>query len=73
MPMAKITRQGLAAIACAVALLWVCIVSERLMWRQAATEHVKVLREMEQLRRSRPAPVSVPVRSVPLHLQVLAG
>jgi len=60
MPIAKITGQGLCAIACSVALLWSCVIGERLMLHNAATERVKVMREMQQLQQQ-PRPVNVPI------------
>jgi hypothetical protein len=57
MPTVKITGQGLLAIALSVALLWGCLISERLMLRNAARRRVRVLHQIEQLqRRSHPAP-----------------
>ena len=62
MPVAKISGQGLCAIACSVALLWGCLIGERVMLRNAATERVKVLREMEYMQKKpRPTPVSAPM------------
>jgi hypothetical protein len=62
MPLAKITGEGLFAIACAVLLLWVCLISEHVMLRKANAERVRVLREVEQLqRKTRPIPVSAPL------------
>ena len=46
MPIMKITGQGLSAIALSVALLWGCIISERVTARQAFAERAKVLREV---------------------------
>jgi len=61
MPVAKITGQGLFAIACSVALLWSCLIGEHMMVRKATAERVRVLREMEQLQKQfRPVPVSAP-------------
>ena len=55
MPVAKITGQGLCAIALAVALLWGCLLGERQMVRHAAARRVKILRELRQLRQPIPA------------------
>jgi len=52
MPIAKITGQGLIAIACSVALLWGCLISERVMLHRAAAERVRVLREIEDLQKT---------------------
>ena len=74
MPVAKITGQGLCAIACSVALLWACLVGEQMIVRHAALERVKVLREIEQLqRRPRHTPVRTPLPAVSRHLLVSAG
>ena len=62
MPIAKITGQGLFAIACSVTLLWGCLIGERVTLRNAATERVRVLREIEQLQKNpRPTPVTMPM------------
>ena len=61
MPIAKITGQGLAAIACSVALLWGCIVSEKVTVRQAHREYARVMRDLQQMQRDRRMqPVSAP-------------
>jgi hypothetical protein len=61
MPIAKITGQGLAAIALSVALLWACFISERLTIKHATARQARVMRELHQLRRTRQAePVSAP-------------
>ena len=74
MPAPKITGQGLFAIACSVALLWGCLIGERVMLRDAATERVKVFREMEQLQHhTRPTPVSAPVPSASRRRTVTAA
>lgn len=63
MPVAKITGQGLFAIACSVALLWSCLIGERVLQRNAGSERLRALRGIEQLqqRQSRPTPVTVPM------------
>ena len=53
MPIAKITGQGLAAIALSVALLWACFIAERLTVRNARVQHAQVMRELRQLQRQR--------------------
>ena len=64
MAVAKITGQGLLAIACSVALLWGCIIGERVMLSSAASRRIRVLREMEQLQRnSPPVPAITPMPS----------
>jgi len=62
MPVAKITGQGLLAIACSVALLWGCVIGERAMLRGAAAERIRVLQEIQQLQRKpRPIPAAAPL------------
>ena len=53
-----ITKQGLAAIAILVAILWGCLVSERLTVERANQEMGRVLRQMH-----RPTPATWPKRS----------
>ena len=61
MPIAKITGQGLAAIAVSVAILWGCLIGQRVMLREAYAERVRVMREVRLLqRRQQPVPVSLP-------------
>jgi hypothetical protein len=62
MPIAKITGQGLAAMALSVALLWGCVIAEGVLERRAFAERARVLQELQLLQRStRPEPVSVPI------------
>ncbi len=69
MPIAKITGQGLIAIAISVALLWGCLVSERLIVNRANEEASRSLRDLRLMRQQRHAiPVSVPVpHQSPVH------
>jgi hypothetical protein len=60
MPIAKITGQGLAAIACSVGLLWTCVIAQHVAQRNASTERARVIREVRQLQQQRTVPVSVP-------------
>ena len=61
MPIAKITGQGLAAIAGSVTLLWVCVIGEQVQRRDAVHERERVVREVKLLqRRVRSVPVSSP-------------
>jgi hypothetical protein len=61
MPIARITGQGLVAIAFSVALLWACLIGERLMQRHALAQRAQVMRELRQMQRDRRAqPVSAP-------------
>lgn len=57
MPIAKISKEGLAAMAVAVGLLWGCIGLERVRARRADSEYRLTLRKMHKLRlrSSRPA------------------
>lgn len=58
----KITRSGLTAIGCAVALLWTILLAERaIVWR-ADAERAAAMRIIERLRENRqpPAPASIP-------------
>lgn len=57
MPIAKITGQGLSAIALAVAVLWACILVEHRMVRQAGAARDDTLHELRLLR-SRTAPTA---------------
>jgi len=67
MPVVRITGQGLSAIAFSVALLWGCLIGERVIRRNADTERVRILRDLDQLRRRRPIPVSAPAPVIPRH------
>jgi hypothetical protein len=61
MPIAKITGQGLSAIALLVALLWACLIGERGLVRQAEVKRSQALEEIRRLRRQRePQRVSTP-------------
>ena len=61
MPIAKITGQGLAAIALSVALLWACFIGERLMVRHSLAQRAQLMRELHQMQRDhRAQPVSAP-------------
>ena len=74
MPIAKITGQGLAAIACSVGLLWGCVIFGQVAQRNALTERARVIREVRQLQqRQRPVPVATPSVFAPRRPQVSAG
>lgn len=74
MPIAKITGQGLAAMACSVALLWGCIIADGVMERRASEERARVLHEIQVLQRNvQPEPVSVPAPVVPRLSRPFAG
>ena len=51
MPIARITGQGLAAIAFSVALLWACFIGERVMVHQALAQRTQLMRELHQMQR----------------------
>lgn len=73
MPIARITGQGLAAIACSVALLWGSFIAERIMVKRAAVERVMVMRDIQLMQRVRRSePVSAPVHK-PRRVRVTAG
>ncbi len=72
MPIARITGQGLAAIAFSVAILWACFIGERLMVHQALAQRTQLMRELRQMQRhnhNTTQPVSIPphVRTCPSH------
>ena len=70
----KITGQGLWAIALSVALLWGCLIGERIAARRAFSERAKVLRDISRIeRRQRTQPVSAPAPFIPHHARVAAG
>ena len=74
MPIAKITGQGLAAIALSVALLWGVFVGERLTVRQAQAQQARVMRELQELQRfHRAEPVSTPTPRIPRPERVTVG
>jgi hypothetical protein len=54
MPIARITGQGLIAIAFSVALLWGCLIGERLLTSQAYSERARVMHDIRRLHRSQP-------------------
>ena len=74
MPIAKITGQGLVAIAFSVALLWVCVISQRVMVKHARQERVRLMQDIERFQhRPRPEPVSAPARLRPPRARTRAG
>jgi hypothetical protein len=74
MPIIKITRPGLSAIALSVALLWGCLIGERVTARRAFSERAKVLRDISRIRhRQRTHPVSVPAPFLRYRTRVAAG
>jgi hypothetical protein len=74
MPIVRITGQGLSAIALSVALLWGCLIGERVIAGRAISERAKVLRDISRMRRrQRTLPVSAPVPFLPHPSRVAAG
>jgi hypothetical protein len=55
MAVARITGQGLAAIAVLVCLLWACLVAERLTVARAHSETARNLRTLKRMRVVTPA------------------
>jgi hypothetical protein len=61
MPIARITGQGLTAIAFSVGLLWSCVIVQRVEHRTAVTERARIVREVRQMQRQhRSEPASTP-------------
>jgi len=73
MPIAKITGQGLATIACSVGLLWTCVIVQRVSQVQAYTERTRVMHEVRELQQQRSVPVSDPSPLVRRRPHVTAG
>ena len=75
MPIAKITGQGLAAIALSVALLWACFIAERVTVRNARVQQAQVMRDLQQLQRQRRGtePAFSPLPRVPRPERVYVG
>ena len=55
MAVAKITGQGLAAIAVLVCLLWACLVAERVTIARAHSESARNIRALKRMRVVTPA------------------
>jgi len=65
MPIAKITGQGLAAIGLSVALLWACLIGERVILDRSYAARAEVMRELRRMQmrqRVQPASAPAPVR-----------
>ena len=63
MPVAKITGQGLTSIAILVALLWTCVIGERVILGRANAGAVQVMHAMRELRlKIRREPAAAPAR-----------
>jgi hypothetical protein len=67
MPIARISGEGLAAIALSVAVLWGCVIGQRTMAQRAYAERVQVLRNSPRLEvRPRTIPASAPGLHMPV-------
>jgi hypothetical protein len=74
MSIGKITRPGLAGMAISVALLWGCLIGERVVVREATIVRARALYNIERLRRGRqPQPVSAPRPRLPHPLTTSLG
>jgi hypothetical protein len=63
LPVAKITGQGLTSIAILVALLWACVIGERVIVWRANAGAAQVSRAMRTLRmKNRREPAATPAR-----------
>jgi hypothetical protein len=72
MPLARITRPGLTAIAVSVGLLWGCALGERVLMRKAVRERAQVMRQV--VRKRPPAePVMLPSPARRQRLRLTAG
>ena len=74
MPVAKITGQGLLAIALSVALLWGCLIDARFLVRRASQQRIQIFLQIEQLQRSlHPRPSISPFHSNRQHPMIAVG
>ena len=74
MPVAKITGQGLSAIALSVALLWGFLIVERNVSRRAYAGRMQALEQIRRLRQRTPRqPVSAPIPQVNPHSRPALG
>jgi hypothetical protein len=72
MPVVKITGQGLTSIAILVALLWTCVIGERVIAGRAGAGAAQVVRAMRELRlKNRREPAATPAK--PLHRRLGAA
>jgi len=60
MPIAKITGQGLAAIAFSVGVLWTSVIVDQVNARAAVSERARVVREMQRMQHRRTEPAASP-------------
>jgi hypothetical protein len=66
MAIAKITREGLVSIAVLVAILWGCILGERILTRNTSLETYRVMRQIRYLKLKRHIePASQPAANPP--------
>ena len=73
MPIAKITGQGLLAIAFSVALLWACLIGERAQAQRAQLERARLMHEIERFQREQRTPIVAPANLVPQRIRVTAS
>jgi hypothetical protein len=75
MAIARLSGAGLTTIALAVALLWGCLITERMIVRRANAEMSRTLRDVRLMRFRRVIthPVSVPARRVPRPVRPALG
>jgi hypothetical protein len=72
MAFARITGEGLAAIAVLVALLWGCILMENSVTKKARRETARVLLDLRKMKGGKVVPASQPV-GWPLVSRPVAG
>ena len=66
MAIAKITREGLVSIAVLVAILWGCILGERILTRNTTIETYRVMRQLRYMKFKRHIePASRPAANPP--------
>jgi putative protein kinase ArgK-like GTPase of G3E family len=70
MPLVKITRSGLVAIGCSVAVLWGCILGERITMQRAYAERAAVMRRLAPRRQTEPVVAPVYPSKPPRHFVV---
>jgi NCAIR mutase (PurE)-related protein len=71
---AKITGQGLTSIAILVALLWTCVIGERVILWRANADAAQVARAMRDLRfKTRRQPAAAPARAPHRRLRADVG
>ena len=74
MTVAKITTPGLAAMGICVAMLWSCLIGERVLTQRAAREQARILHEIHLLRqRQSEQPVDVPLPHGRRHSRPVQG